>query len=222
VIAIDKRAPNWLALEINNRLFVQAQGLLHGHVIDLGCGNGPFRDDMLALGLRYTGVDWPGSAHRTGQVDVYADLGRPLPFRDGSCDSITLFQVLEHVPSPWQLLPECRRLLCPGGAIVITVPFMWHVHEAPYDFYRYTRYGLTHLLLQAGFTEIEVTESTGFWQMAVLKFNYWLAAHLPRRTHRLAVPLWWLGQTVAPMLDRWRPHPTETASYLVTARAAGG
>lgn len=222
MIAIDKRAPNWLALDINNRLFLKAKDLLHGHVLDLGCGNAPFRDDMIAQGLSYTCVDWPGSAHGRAYIDVYADIGRPLPFSDACCDAVTLFQVLEHVSTPWQLLAECRRLLRPGGNIVITVPFMWHVHEAPHDYYRYTRYGLAYLLRQAGFTDIDIIESTGFWQMAVLKLNYWLAANLTRRLRWLAVPLWWLGQTIAPALDRWRPYPGETASYLATARTVEG
>jgi len=51
---------------------------------------------------------------------------------------------------------------------------MWHVHEAPYDYFRYTRYGLEYLLNKNGFVHIEIKENTGFWQTFVLKFNFWI------------------------------------------------
>jgi ubiquinone/menaquinone biosynthesis C-methylase UbiE len=115
MISIDYTTPNWLVLKINNYLFIRAKPLIRGDVIDLGCGTAPFRDEILGQASSYTGVDWPGSLHGGSRVDVFADLAQDLPFRDACCHTITLFQVLEHVSSPWRLLPECRRILRPGG-----------------------------------------------------------------------------------------------------------
>jgi len=107
-----------------------------------------------------------------------------------------------------------------GGLLLLTVPFQWHVHEAPYDFYRYTRYGLMHLLRKAGFVDVEVVENTGFWQMWLLKFNYHTVRYSRGPLKMIWVPIWWLNQTIAPALDRISPHPEETASYTVVARKA--
>jgi hypothetical protein len=95
---------------------------------------------------------------------------------------------------------------------------MWHVHEAPHDYYRYTRYGLKYLLDKAGFIDITITENTGFWQTWVLKFNY----HTTRFAHGplkyFWIPCWWLGQFVAPVLDKYDKNPNQCGSYTVIAR----
>lgn len=166
----------------------------------------------------YIGVDWENSFHDQSNVDVYANLCAHLPFEDDYADTIVSFQVMEHLPEPNKFLAECFRILKKGGTIFITVPFMWHVHEAPYDYYRYTRYGLEYLLVKHGFVEVFVEETSGFWQMMVLKFNYHTVrfAHGPLKL--FWVPIWWLGQIISPILDRLDPSPEETASYIVHAR----
>ncbi len=55
------------------------------------------------------------------------------------------------------------RVVCPGGYAVYATPFIWHIHEEPRDFYRYSRYGLTHLFTKAGFDNVEVLPLSGFW-----------------------------------------------------------
>ncbi|HUG39954.1 MAG TPA: class I SAM-dependent methyltransferase [Longimicrobiales bacterium] len=195
-----------------------AEGLPYrGTVLDLGCGDSPYRAEILARADAYIGVDWPESPHGLGNVDVLASLAAPLPFRDAAADTIVAFQVLEHLPEPQAFLSECRRVLRPGGFLCLTVPFMWGVHEAPHDYFRFTRYGLTHLLRRSGFAQMQIRENTGFWQTWVLKLNYHTARWLTPRTRFVLAPLWWIGQRLAPALDRWDPHPEETASYTVIA-----
>jgi SAM-dependent methyltransferase len=79
---------------------------------------------------------------------------------DGSFDVVLSTQVLEHVPDPLAALGEFRRVLRSGGSLIATVPFIWEEHETPFDFYRYTRYGLEHLLGLAGFDDIAVEPRT--------------------------------------------------------------
>ncbi|HUF12926.1 MAG TPA: class I SAM-dependent methyltransferase [Longimicrobiales bacterium] len=206
---------NRLILELNRRI---AESLPYaGTVLDLGCGQSPYRAEILSRADRYYGVDWPQSLHDLKDVDVLASIGLPLPFRDASADTVVAFQVMEHLPDPAGFLHECRRVLRTDGRLFLTVPFMWGVHEAPHDYYRFTRHGLEHLLARAGFGSVEVRENTGFWQTWVLKFNYHTQRWLSGRLGLLLAPLWWLGQRVAPALDRWDPHPEETASYTVIA-----
>jgi hypothetical protein len=111
-----------------------------------------------------------------------------------------------------------------GGQLTLSVPFQWWVHEAPWDYQRFTRYGLYYHLDKAGFSNIVITPTTGFWSMWILKFNYQTARLIrgPRALRllirALLVPMWWLNQTLAPALDRIWPEDRETAGYFVTAR----
>ena len=98
------------------------------------------------------------------------------------------------------------------------MPFMWHVHEAPRDYYRYTRYGLEYLLKKLGFHKIDIKENSGFWQMWILKFNYHTTRFARGPLKFFWIPIWWLGQMIAPILDKYDKHPEECASYTVVAR----
>jgi hypothetical protein len=95
---------------------------------------------------------------------------------------------------------------------------MWRFHEAPHDYYRYTRYGLDYLLAKSGFRNINIKENTGFWQMWILKFNYHTARFSRGPLKLLWIPIWWVGQTVARILDKFDVHTEECASYTVLAR----
>lgn len=214
---------NWLIKKLVNDQVRAHLGDLRGLIVDLGCGTRPYEQDILHHAERYIGVDWTNTLHGL-RADVAADLSKPLPFGDGVADCVLAFEVLEHVPEPGQLLEEGMRLLAPGGILMLSVPFQWWVHEEPWDYYRYTRYGLAHLLGKAGFERVCIKPTSGFWSMWVLKLNY-QTARLPRGPRPLRwfmrtclVPFWWLGQTVAPLLDRHWPEDRETAGYFVTAR----
>lgn len=119
-------------------------------VIDVGCGQSQFRD---LLARHYAcGIDffpYPG-AH------VVTDLNAPLPFVARSCEVAVLSNVLEHVFEPQRLLAEVRRVLEPGGQMLIVVPFFIKVHQPPYDFYRYTGFALQRLCRGAGFARVDI------------------------------------------------------------------
>ena len=72
-----------------------------------------------------------------------------------SFDSVLCNQVLEHVFNPDYFLSEIHRVLKPSGKLLLTVPFVWDEHEKPYDFARYTSFGLTSLLEKNGFHVLE-------------------------------------------------------------------
>jgi SAM-dependent methyltransferase len=75
---------------------------------------------------------------------------------------VLLTQVLEHIPEPATVLAELHRVLKPGGTLWLTAPLFYAEHEKPYDFFRYTQFGLRHLLGGAGFEVQEVEWMEGY------------------------------------------------------------
>lgn len=73
-----------------------------------------------------------------------------LPMQDGIYDYILSTQVLEHVQDPGQAIKEMTRVLKPGGSLVLTTNFMYGLHGAPFDFFRFTKNGLKVLANEAG------------------------------------------------------------------------
>ena len=74
-------------------------------------------------------------------VDVVASV-YDLPFDDNSFDIILCLVVLEHLKEPSRAIVEMGRVLKPSGQILVSVPFLLPIHDAPDDFWRFTKYGL--------------------------------------------------------------------------------
>lgn len=213
---------NWLAKKSVNDKVGDALVHFSGMVIDLGCGTRPFEGDILCHASEYIGIDWGNTLHGT-HADVIADLNCPLPIGDAVANHVVSFEVIEHLAEPGIMLREAARILKKGGTLALSVPFQWWIHEAPWDYQRYTQYGLDYQLRKAGFTEVQIEPTTGFWSMWVLKLNYQLQRMIrgPRLVRMalktLLVPIWWLNQSIAPWLDRAWPETRETAGYFATA-----
>ena len=151
----NRKAYNRLFYEIGDKNLVELRGYLRGHLYDLGCGEMAYRDWLLNYADTYTGVDWGSTPHEF-KADIHADLNEPLPIESEVADTVISLSVMEHLCEPQVFLNEANRILKPSGAMVLQVPFMWWVHEAPYDYYRYTRYGLQYIFEKAGFSDIMI------------------------------------------------------------------
>jgi SAM-dependent methyltransferase len=102
-------------------------------------------------------------------VDVYYD-GKHLPFENETFDSLFCSEVVEHIFDPDEILKELNRVLKPGAKALITVPFSWNEHETPYDYARYTSFGITHLLEKNGFRIVAIKKTGSF---ARVNFQNW-------------------------------------------------
>jgi SAM-dependent methyltransferase len=123
-------------------------------VLDLGAGEAPYRE--LFAHVDYLTSDWENSVHPGARAVDVVGSADALPLPDRCFDAIVNTQMLEHVAEPAAVLREIHRLLIPGGRFFLTVPLVWELHEEPYDFYRYTPHGLSHLLTQAGFVDVAI------------------------------------------------------------------
>ena len=132
-----------------------------GRLLDLGCGKVPLFASYCAYASEVTCVDWSMTAHGMEHVDVAHDLSQPLPFADASFDTIVLSDVLEHLQHPVRLWQEMFRVLAKGGKVILNVPFLYHIHEAPHDFHRYTEFALLALAQDSGFVVEELAPLGG-------------------------------------------------------------
>ena len=96
-----------------------------------------------------------------------------IPKKDQTYDAIISTEVLEHVSNPQKVVDEFYRVLKNKGVLIMTVPQEWMVHQEPYNFFYFTKYGLKSLLDNAGFKEYNIIPKGGFfWMLAdTLRFN---------------------------------------------------
>jgi ubiquinone/menaquinone biosynthesis C-methylase UbiE len=130
-------------------------------VFDAGAGDGHWRKNLpsninyisMDLGVGDAEVDY-------SHLDIKGDL-RQIPLADNSVDIIICIQVLEHLPEPWKAIEEMHRILKPGGKIFASCPQGEPQHQVPYDFYRYTVYGLRSIFEQYRFKIDFIIPQTG-------------------------------------------------------------
>lgn len=189
-------------------------------VLDAGAGECRYAREFshcryVAVDLAVGDADWDYS-----RLDGVADLAR-LPFRDGSFGAAINIVVLEHVRDPGAVLEELSRVLAPGARLLLAAPQEWGVHQAPHDYFRYTRSGLQWLLERAGFGDIEIEAGGGFFTLlgrrlldSILYFQggwRWLL-FLP------AAAVCGVLGVLLPMLDFLDPTRNTTLGYVCTAR----
>ena len=128
-------------------------------LLDVGCGEKPFAPIYDKVASSSVGLEVETSLHDQSQVDVFYD-GENIPFDEGEFDIIFSTEVMEHVPDPEKYLSEIHRVLMKDGIAVLTVPFFVPLHEVPHDYYRYTEFGLRHLISKSNF-ELQKIEVFG-------------------------------------------------------------
>jgi SAM-dependent methyltransferase len=132
-----------------------------GVLLDLGCGFAPLYEIYRERVSETVCVDWAETLHTNSHVDQVLDLNQPLPIDTSSFDTILLTDVLEHIAEPGQLMSEVARLLRPDGTLILTVPFMYWLHEEPHDYYRFTRFALERFCMVNELTVLELSAYGG-------------------------------------------------------------
>jgi SAM-dependent methyltransferase len=128
-------------------------------------------------------------------VQVIGDA-QALGICDASFDVVLCTEVLEHLPEPQRAIDEIYRVLVPGGQLLLTTRFLFPIHDAPHDYFRFTKYGLRHLLRRFEIIELqEETDAVG--TLAVLLQRLGMQAETLHRTPFRALWLLW-AQMVRP------------------------
>jgi SAM-dependent methyltransferase len=145
---------------------------VRGTLVDVGAGAQPFRD-LLPREVRYIAVDIEEAEQHFGYraPETRYFRGARLPLTDGEAGTVLCTETLEHVEEPADFLGELRRVLSPGGRLILTVPFAARWHFVPHDYWRFTPAGLELVLARAGFREIRVYARGG--ALAVAGYKVW-------------------------------------------------
>jgi len=120
---------------------------IHGKVLNVGAG-GDLGDSVgHALSID---ID-PGR-----RPDIVADVSNLQGlFAANTFDAVFMLEVLEHVKNPRRAMAEVLRILKPGGMLLLSTPFIFEIHDAPADFWRFTRFGISELLREFEMVQIE-------------------------------------------------------------------
>ena len=159
--------PDWRGLFLNpfyitrkslyKHVFELAKNFQGGKLLDVGCGSKPYKD--LFKVDKYDGLEYWTEEYGATKTAEYIYDGHKFPFENNTYDYIISNEVLEHVFNPDEMLSEVNRCLKDDGKILFTVPFVWDEHEQPYDYGRYSSFGLKYLLEKHGFEIIEAKKS---------------------------------------------------------------
>lgn len=213
--------PDWLLVrELSEHVRQCLVSVGDGRLLDVGCGEKPYECYRTAQISEWVGFDVPQNP--TADVHGYADS---LPFPNESFNTVLCTEVLEHLPEPYLAVKELFRVLAPGGHVILTVPQYFPVHEEPYDFFRYTPYGVRHLFEKAGFEIVKLTPIVTGLRVASIAVNacfYDLGDRLPGGKTRVAralfVPFYalsnFIGYALAPLL----PDPKNAVNVALVAK----
>jgi 2-polyprenyl-3-methyl-5-hydroxy-6-metoxy-1,4-benzoquinol methylase len=145
-----------------------------GRLLDIGCGDGTMLEQAMSLGWSAEGVDFDSKAvdnARNKGLEVHLGAVEELNLPDDSFDLILMSHLIEHVHDPIGLLRECRRLLAPGGKLIVATPNAeslghakfganWLLLHAPRHLYLFNSANLAVMTRKAGFKKIQTRTGT--------------------------------------------------------------
>jgi len=216
------RQHNWLIFSIINPALKQRlKKYAKGKLIDIGCGTKPYKDMVKPYVEVHTGVDHQDSLHDKSDMDIIGNA-YSIPLESCSYDTVLCTDVLEHLEEPFLAISEALRVLKPGGYAIYTVPFFWHLHEEPRDFYRYTKFGLNYLFKKSNFEIIEISALSGFSVTFAQELVYFLCRF---RRGGWINPLWWIipifsqfVQMLAFIFNKFEKTEMFSCEYIIVAR----
>ena len=202
--------PHFLVYRALFRALTTAAQQAHGALLDIGCGNKPYEGLFAGKISSYTGCDIVQSSKRC--VDILCPATQ-IPVESGSFDTVLTTQVIEHVEDHQALIAESYRVLRPNGILLLSGPMYWPLHEEPYDYFRFTKYGFRYLLNKFGYEVLDVIPNGGRWALAGQALIHAFASTRYSRPFFVAA----INRIFA-WLDDHKPDSINTMNYVVIAR----
>ncbi|RPI79468.1 MAG: class I SAM-dependent methyltransferase [Desulfobacteraceae bacterium] len=167
---------------------IEASAACKGRLLDIGCGYGFFLSEMQQRGWQTEGIEISAVgrayARQTWNIRVHAETLEALTLPENHFDVVTLFYVIEHLLDPLSLLREVRRILKPGGLILLrwphTAPMLkvlgpfvknYDYFHTPFHLYDFSPATIVQLLDQAGFAG--VATRIGGYSLPAKRLNRW-------------------------------------------------
>ncbi len=209
---------------LSHRIFedmflLKCKKYLTGRLIDIGCGKKPYYPALKSFVTEHVGVDHTDTFHDKSNIDLFG-TAYEIPVESGRFDSAICTAVLEHLEEPTLAIRECNRVLRQGGYAIYSVPFIWHLHEEPRDFYRFSKHGLKYLFEKEGFSITEMVPLSGFW-VTFIQLQLYYFKRVDRgiiKVLRLFRAFAWLMQKVGFFLHRYDKSYKWTWMYIVVAQ----
>ncbi|HWA52018.1 MAG TPA: class I SAM-dependent methyltransferase [Patescibacteria group bacterium] len=145
-------------------------------LIDLGCGRMEYREILQTKLKKYIGVDHPKVSllyNPQNKPDILADISKEIPVPNKSFDIAICLEVFEYLENPSKTFSEINRILKQNGILILTIPFMYPLHDVPYDRYRFSESELKLLLKNNKFKIKKIKANgnfLGFWFQSLNAF----------------------------------------------------
>lgn len=165
-----------------------------GDVLDVGCGQSPYRFLLNPEKTNYFGIDIvDAEKFDYANKEITPFNGKDIPFPDEKFDCLICTEVLEHVFEFEGLIAEMRRVLKTNGIGIITIPWSARYHYIPYDFFRYTRSSLEKMFAEFSFVQIK-PRGSDIPVIANKLIVLWIRNLLPKKLlYYFFLPLWILS-----------------------------
>ncbi len=181
---------------ISDEVWSQHNTINNAVFLDIGCGDMRYMKYCVKQEWQYIFSDYNvRNKNLSIQLDAHC-----LPFTDECIDVVLMTEVLEHLHHPSQCLMELNRIMKPGGVLILTVPFMWGMHELPQDYHRFTEFGLKTLLCDAAF-KLEFLQRRGELIGLILSLFIILMYGSIEYLHRIKI-LSFLNKLLIPIAER--------------------
>lgn len=159
----------YLATYLLNRDLKRKFKTIKGKLLDVGCGMKPYKR-YVDNTVEYLGVD----VYAESKADKLMVNGREIPYEDNCFDWIISTNAIEHIPELDFVIDEIKRVSKSDAEFLITIPFMFHEHGKPYDFRRFSRFGIEEYFKSKDFLILDTKISGGIGTYLVVGLLDWL------------------------------------------------
>ena len=147
------------------KIFKEQGGIDHIKVLNVGAG-GDMEDLLKSNFKNVQSIDIDTKREPDHVIDI-CDLNqlKKLPFTP---QLICVFEVLEHTTNPIAAINNLYEIIDKDSYVMLSCPFIFHIHDEPYDFFRFTKYGLEYLFKD--FSEVEILSRNGWLETILVLF----------------------------------------------------